>query len=163
MKFKTLLPAAFVFFLTSTMFAADKQILVEIRAPKAVEIGDASIDFFGEHTSAGLPLKQIKQPADGTTNFFQHPFMIYTSYKERRFGIIVWSDASSNRVAQVFPLPIGQNPKPTTEWSRWQRPDYIEKSKLAEDTYIYDVKSADRSTNIPPNCFEIRYKIENAK
>ena len=45
MKFKTLLPAAIVFFLTSTMFAADKTILIELRVPKTVEVGDGTIEF----------------------------------------------------------------------------------------------------------------------
>jgi len=31
---------------------------------------------------------------------------------------------------------------------------------LAISNFMDDQKSADRSTNIPPNCFEVRYKIE---
>jgi hypothetical protein len=164
MKFKTLLPAAIVFFLISTMFAADKTILIELRVPKTAEVGHGSIEFVGEHTSQSYQLMQTKLTADGTTNIFQHSFIIYTSlYKERRFGIVVWPDSPPNMTAQLFPLPIGANPKATIKWSKWQKPDYIENSKKAGDNFMDDVKSADRSTNIPPNCFEVRYKIEDAK
>ena len=55
-----------------------------------------------------------------------------------------------------------QNSKPSG-WSQWQKPDYIENSKYVSSNFMDDVKSPDRSTNIPPDCFEVRYKIENAK
>jgi hypothetical protein len=145
------------------MFAADKKILIELRTPKTVEFSHASVEFIGEHTSAGTPLMQTKRTADGTTNVFSTPFIIYTSlYKERRFAIIVSPDASPKSMAQVFRLPIGQNPKPT-DWSKWHRPSYIENSKNASNNFMDDQKSPDRSTNIPPNCFEMRYRIEDAK
>ena len=163
MKFKTLLPAAIVFFLTSTMFAADKTILIELRVPKTVEVGDGTIEFVGEHSFQRHPLTQIKPTTDGTTNVFHDSFMIYTSYRERRLAIVVWPDSPPKVTAQVFRLPIGANPKATTEWSKWQKPDYIENSKKAGDNFMDDVKSDDCSTNIPPNCFEVRYKIEDAK
>ena len=163
MKFKILLPAAIVFFLTSTMFAADKTILIELRVSKTAEVGHGSIEFVGEHSFQGYQLAQTKLTEDGTTNVFHHSFIIYTSlYRERRFAIAVWPEAPPKMTAQVFPLPIGK-PTATTEWSKWQKPDYIENSKEAGNNFMDDVKSADRSTNIPPNCFEVRYKIEDAK
>jgi len=145
------------------MFAADKKILIEIRAPNTVEFSHASVEFVGEHTSAGTPLMKTKQTADGTTNVFSTSFIIYTSlYKERRFAIIVAPDASRTSMSQVFLLPIGKNLK-QINWSEWRRPDYIENSKDAGSNFMDDQKSPDRSANIPPNCFEGRYKIENVK
>jgi hypothetical protein len=149
-----------VFILTSTMLAADKKIFIELRAPKAVEFSHASVEFVGEHTSAGTPLMKTRHTADGSTNVFSTSFVIYTSlYKERRFAVIVSPDASPQSMAQVFQLPISQNPKPT-HWTEWHRPSYIENSKDVSNNFMDNLSSPDRSTNMPPNCFEMRYKIE---
>lgn len=163
MKLKTLLPTAAVFFLTFAVFAADMKILVEVRAPKTVEFSHATVEFVGEHTAQSSPFVQIKRTEEGTTNVFHESFVIYTSlYKERRFAVIIHLDASPKSMAQVFPLPTGK-PKATIEWSKWQKPSYIENSKDASSNVMDDVKSPDRSTNIPPDCFEVRYKIEDSK
>ena len=70
MKFKNLQPAAVLFLLTSSMLAADKNILFEFRVPKTVEVGHGSIEFVGEHTSQGYQLMQMKQKVDGNTTSF---------------------------------------------------------------------------------------------
>jgi hypothetical protein len=55
-------------------------------------------------------------------------------------------------------LPLPEQPKPTG-WTAWKKPDYLEKSD-AMWTFMHDLKEHDRSTNIPADCFELRYKIE---
>jgi hypothetical protein len=148
MKYKTQLLFVTFTILTLTLFAADKKILIEIRAPDTVEYSHAGVEFVGEHTSAGTPLKQTKQTAEGATNVFSTSFIIYTSlYQERRFAIIVSPGASPKSMSQVFQLPIGKNPKPTN-WSEWHRPDYLENAYVASNNFMDNQKSPDRSTNI---------------
>ena len=160
MKYDAWLSTMLVFFLTSGMFAADMNILVELRAPNAVELSHANVEFVGEHTSSVTPLRQTKHVTDGTNNVFSTSFIIYTSlYNERRFAVIVSPDDSRKDLSQIFRLPIGQKPK-VTNWSEWQRPNYVESSKDASNNFMDEQKSPDRSTNIPPNSFEMRYKIE---
>jgi len=158
---KSLCFAVAVLLFAPTLFAADKTILIELRVPNTVDASHGSIEFVGEHTSQGVHFKDATQTVDGNTNVFQRSFIIYTSlYRERRFAVVVWPGAPPKMMAQVFALPIGPNPKPTTDWSKWQRPKYIEDSKHAGDDFMDDVKSPDISTNIPPDCFEMRYKIQ---
>ena len=40
-------------------------------------------------------------------------------------------------------MPLGANPKATTEWSNWQQPNFLDNSKTVEDNFIDDLKSAD--------------------
>ena len=142
------------------MLAADKKLLVELRAPDTVEFSHAAVEFVGEHTSAGTPLIQTKQRLEGSTNVFSTSFIIYTSlYKERRFAVIASPDGSRRSMSQVFRLAIGRNPNPTN-WSEWRLPDYLENSKDASSNFMDDQKSPDHSTNIPKNSFEMRFKIE---
>ncbi len=162
MKIKTLLPAIVLFFLTSTMFAADKQIFVEIRASQTVDFTHATYDFVGERTAQGGPLKLAVLRKEGTTNVFQETVVLSTVYKEHRYAVIISPAGGRNDVSQVFRLAMRQNSKPSG-WTQWQRPDYVENSKYVVSNFMDDQKSPDRSTNIPPDCFEVRYKIEDSK
>ena len=162
MKIKTLLPAIVIFFLTSTMFAADKQIFIEMRVSQAVDFTHGTYDFVGERTAQGGPLKLAVLRKEGNTNIFQETVVLSTVYREHRYAVIISSGGGRDGVSQVFRLPMRQNSKPSG-WSQWQRPDYVENSKYVVSNFMDDTKSPDRSTNIPPNCFEVRYKIETAK
>ncbi|HZM02083.1 MAG TPA: hypothetical protein VFC44_03580 [Candidatus Saccharimonadales bacterium] len=162
MKIKTLLPAIVLFFLTSTMFAADKQVIFEIRASQTVDFSKGTFEFVAEHSSEGGPLKLAVLRKEGTTNILQETVVPSTVYKEHRYAVIISPEGGRKGVSQVFRLPMRQNSKPSG-WSQWQKPDYIENSKYVSSNFMDDVKSPDRSTNIPPDCFEVRYKIEDSK
>jgi hypothetical protein len=124
-----------------------------------VEFSHATFFFVGEKTAEASPLKSATLREDGTNNIFQETVVLSTVYKERHYAVIISPEGGRKGVSQVFRLPLRQNSKPS-DWSQWKKPDYLESSQEAVPNFMDDQKSADRSTNIPPNCFEVRYKIE---
>jgi len=159
MKFKILSPTVAILFLASTMFGADKKVLIEIRASQTVDFTHCSYDFVGERTAQGGPLKLAVLRKEGTTNVFQETVDLSTVYKEHRYAVIITPAGSLNDVSQVFRLAMRQDSKPSG-WTQWQRPNYVENSRDATSNFMDDQKSPDRSTNTPPNSFEVRYKIQ---
>lgn len=162
MKFKAVFAGVVVFIFTSTMFAGDNKILFEIRTAKTVDFSRAAFEFVGERRAQGRPLATAALRQEGTNNVFQESIVLTTLYRERRFAVIISPDGDGKGVAQVFRLPIHQNSKPS-DWSQWQRPHYLENSRDAISNFMDDRISPERSTNIPPDFFEVRYKIEDAK
>jgi len=161
MKFRTLLLTSAALLVTPAIIAADKTIRFELRVPIAVDCTHAGVELVGEHTSQSCPLLQTKQTVDGKTNIFQHFFTIDNSYRGRGIALMVWPDASPCSTSEVFVLPITYNQK-AMDWSKWHRPDFTENFKNARNNFMEGVTSPDRSTNVPPNTFELRYKIEDS-
>ena len=145
--------------MASTIFAADKKIVFEIRASKTLEFDHATFFFVGERTAEADPLKSASKKEEGTTNIFQETVVLSTIYREHRYAVIISPEGGRKGISQVFRLPISQTSKAST-WSQWQRPDYVENSRDVMSNFMDDQKAPDRSTNSPPNSYEIRYKIE---
>jgi len=141
------------------MFAGDKKVLIEVRASKTLEFGDATLFFVGERTAEIDPLKSFAIRVEGATNIFQETVILSTVYREHRYAVIISPEGGQKGRSQVFRLAMHQNSKPSG-WTQWQRPDYIENSKDALSNFMDDQKSPDRSPNTLPNSFEVRYKIE---
>jgi hypothetical protein len=132
--------------------------IFELRAPKALNVetntGLGLASYSGEE---GTRLWACKQTTNETFQiFFYHDGFVLSEepVKGRVFIIDPWP--ASN---QVFRLPIPSSPKPQ-DWSQWQRPDFLATGDVGW-SFIYDKKINNLSTNIPPDCFELRYKIEN--
>lgn len=129
------------------------QLFYELRAPKTLKFEPlTSVDVVTDLSASGTRLRLMKRSEEGDFVIFSDSCLIFTG--ERRRAMIVHTDGQPS---QVFRLNITRKPWPT-DWSNWQQPDYIEKTH-AMLTFMHDLKNHDRSTNIPPDCFELRFKI----
>jgi hypothetical protein len=157
MRFKIVILTGAILFLMSTIFAADKQIVFELRVPKTVDVSHGTFEFVGEKTAEGHPLKSAVTAGDGSRSFRQ-TVVLSTLYRERHYAVII-SPSGGKGMSQVFRLPIRQNSK-SSDWSQWQRPDYLEDAKSASSNFMDNTSSPDRSTHIPSDSFEIRFMVE---
>ena len=131
----------------------------EVRIPKEANPNlKTQVSLVAYHGEDKTFLSACKQREDGGFMIFQSDYLIFTEDKPQR-GLIVGVRAAP---AQVFRLSIPITPKPT-DWSQWQRPNYIENADAGFSFSVPDSKATGRSTNIPPVCFEVRYKIESKK
>ena len=159
MKHKTILLITAFFVIVSTAFAADKMILhIEIRSQKSASFDtNTGLQFVTDTTSESCLLSRAKQQVDDNFRIFQKSYNLLA--RERRRAIVIYThSAPKNQPQQVFLLSIPRKPK-LTDWTIWQRPDYVETD--ADWNFIRGYTSADRSTNIP-HSFELRYKVERA-
>ena len=67
--------------------------------------------------------------------------------------VVYYSRASTN---QVFLLWIPINSK-AGDWSNWRYPNYVETN--ANSNLSNDYVPPERTTNIPPNSFQMRYRL----
>lgn len=81
-------------------------------------------------------------------------FLLFTEPDNRRAIII--NDFSTRQ--QVFRLSLPHKPK-VQDWSQWVRPDFLATGDVGW-AFIYSRKIQGVTTNIPSDCFELRYKIE---
>ena len=137
----------------------------EVRIPKDAHPDlKTEVSLVGYHGEDRTMLSACKQSEEGAFLVFQSHFLIFTEDKPQR-GFIVTvfpapADVLQRSRAQVFRLSIRKTPKPS-DWSQWQRPNYIEIGDAGWTFSYPDSKVAGRSTNVPPVCFEMRYKIES--
>ena len=130
------------------------KIFYEMRAPKTAELdGHAHFEFVTDQGSTGSPLDFAgKREEDG---FIVYYATCLLAPSERRRAVMYRPIRSP---AQVFVLAIPRPPKPV-DWSDWQRPVYVEQSIDASWTFMHDLKQQQRSTNLPRDCLEVRYRI----
>ena len=157
MKFKNLLMVAVLVILGLSARASDKSIFyVEIRCLKGIEIKSnagvySGLNFRTDHTTVGTPLSLTKQREDGEFKIFQQTFK---PKNENPRAIII---TPCNQTDQVFLISLPHKLQPM-DWTNWQRPNYVETN--AASNFRFNYIPPDRSTNISPNSFEFRYKIE---
>ena len=97
-----------------------------------------------------------KQTNDADHLVFQRHFLIFQDDSPKR-GLII---QALPEPAQVFRLAFERKLKPT-DWTPWQGPSYLEKGDAGATFFLPDNRAKNRSTHVPPNCFELRYKISN--
>ena len=132
----------------------------EIRIPKTAsyDMNQTRVAYVASHGVKALNLWACKRHDDAGFAVFQKEFLIFAESKPQR-GLIIQSLPAPS---QVFRLSIPQTPRPQ-DWSPWQRPDYVEIGGAVWSFYMPDSQVNSRSTNVPPVCFEIRYKIDREK
>lgn len=119
--------------------------------PKTTRIDLATSS--GEDGSFLWGYNQKIQKEDGQFLIFD-PDSFLLKEDSRRALII--DDSSTPR--QVFRLNLPRRPK-AQDWSQWQRPDFLCKGDVGW-AFMYNQKIQGIITNIPPDCFELRYKVE---
>ena len=70
---------------------------------------------------------------------------------------VIFGSEDESKLSQVFVLPIPPKPK-AAGWSDWRRPDYLE-GRSASGTFMDGTTHYSRTTNIPPDCLEFRYRV----
>ncbi len=158
MKLKPLIHIALLALCTSAALADDTaKFLYELRAPKTLKFDPlTSFELVTEEDASGTRLRLTKRREEGDFVVFADSCLIFEGHTRRAMIVTV-----AGQPSQVFRLTIPSTPKPA-DWTKWQRPDYTEKSD-AMWTFMHDLKKHDRSTNVPPNAFELRFKITEHK
>ncbi len=132
------------------------EIFYEMRAPKTAKLdGDAHFELVTDQGSSGIPLHLADKREEGDSVVYYATSILAPS--ERRRAVMFRPIRSP---AQVFVLAIPSPPK-AVDWTDWQCPVYVEQSIDASWSFMHDLKQHQRSTNLPPDCLEVRYRITN--
>jgi hypothetical protein len=139
---------------TSVALARDTfNFFYELRAPKTLKFDPlTSFDVVTEDSASGTRLQLTKRREDQDFVVFADSCLIFDGQKRRAMVVTI-----AGQPSQVFCLTTPRSPKPV-DWTKWQRPDYTEQTD-ATWTFMHDLKKHDRSTNVPPDSFELRFKI----
>src|ERR1035441_10376065 len=157
-KWGSIFTVVVFFALSLTVFAADEiKLQVEVRYSKSAPFDtNTDLEFVTDTTSEGGLLHQAKENDDDDFRIFQNSFNLLA--RERRRSIIIYTHSlPKNQPDQVFLLSMPRKPK-AMDWTIWRHPDYV--ATNADWNFIRGYKSANRSTNIPANSFELRYRVE---
>ena len=131
----------------------------ELRAPKALNPDPKTrvslASWSGESGHFLWAFSQKEQKEEGGYLIFQPDGFVLHPEPESRRALIIQDLPAS---AQVFRLSLARTPK-ATDWTHWLRPDCIAKGNVGWSV-IYNQKMDVVSTNVPRDCFEMRYKIE---
>ena len=154
MKLRHLIHIVLLALCTSAALAGDAfTFFYELRAPKKLKFDPlVSFDVVTEDSASGTRLRLTKRSEEGDFVVFADSCLIFDGHE--RWAMVV---KIAGQPSQVFRLTIPSKPK-AVDWTKWQRPDYTEKTD-AMWTFMRDLKKHDRSTNIPPDSFELRFKI----
>ncbi len=122
--------------------------------PKTTRFSLVSASTEDGHYLWGYNQKEQKEE-DGFL-IFQPDQFVLTSERDGNRAVVI-QDQSYSKPAQVFRLSLPGSPKPK-DWSPWQRPDFLARGDVGW-SLIYKQKITGFSTNVPPDSFELRYKI----
>jgi hypothetical protein len=126
-------------------------LVFELRVPKTMANAPLTrFELTTEEGSSGADLRSVKQREEGGFLIFEDSLLLF---QNTRRALIVGKQPS-----QVFELSIPPNPN-VTDWSQWRRPDYLANGDAGWD-FMNQQNKQGRSTNIPPSCFQLHYKIE---
>jgi hypothetical protein len=134
-------------------------LVCELRAPKVLNpdsktrVSLASCSSESGHFLWAFNQKEQKE--EGGFLLFQPDSFVLHAEPESRRAVIVQKFPAP---AQVFRLSLPKNPN-AADWSQWRRPDCTADGDVGWSV-IYNQKLQGVSTNIPSDCFELRYKIE---
>ncbi len=134
-------------------------LVCQLRVPKSVSPNPKTTRVSlatctGEDSYYLWGYNQKEQKEEGSAFIFEPEFLLHAEPESRRALII--DDYSTP--AQVFRLSLPRNPK-ARDWSQWQRPDFLARGDVGW-AFIYNQKIQGVITNVPSDCFELRYKIE---
>jgi hypothetical protein len=158
MKLKNILQIAGFLVLVLPVFASDKSVLrVEIRFQKTAVYDTNTYLAFGTDNKIEFdPLSSAEQREDGEFKVLQKRYNLLP--KDHRYAVITYINRKPrNWPDQVFLLSLPLKQKPM-DWTNWQHPNYVETNAVSNFRFNYT--PPDRSTNVPPNSFELRYKVE---
>ena len=124
----------------------------ELRAPKSRKFDPSTkLDLCADDQIYGTRLELTRRRDEGDYAVFSESWLVF-GYERRRVLVVSFNDGSPS---QVFSLPEQFK---VADWSGWERPDYMAGSDVAWDI-VYG-RTIDRSGAIPPDCFELRCRLQ---
>jgi len=139
-------------------------LIFQLRIPQSQKFSrDTRIDFVTQDGADGTELRHLKPKNEGDALVFQDEWLIFAARRPRRAILVEPPPKTGEKLSttQVFKLSIPGVPVPS-DWSKWQKPDSVEQGP-ASWNFIYNQPAINRKTKIPPDAFELRYKIEKRK
>ena len=135
-------------------------LICQLRVPKSVSPNPKTtrIDLAtstGEDGHFLWGYNQKVQKEDGRFLIFEPDDFVLDTEPDSRRAVIIDDFSTPN---QVFRIPLSRKPK-VQDWSQWQRPDFLATGDVGW-AFIYKRKIQGVITNIPPDSFELRYKVE---
>ena len=122
-----------------------------------------TVALIAAHGEDATRLMDCKQSDAEGFLIFRREFLLHRESRTER-GLVVapyYTGGGTNNTAQVFRL--SNLVIAPTDWSKWQKPDYIENGNAAWTFLLEDRKVPGRSTNLPGKCFELHYGIERSR
>ncbi len=135
------------------VFVCELRVLKTLNPDRETSVRLAS--WSGESAHFLWAFKQKEQKQEGDYLIFQPDGFVLHTEPEPRRALIVQNKAGS---AQVFRLSLERSAE-AKDWTQWQRPDCVAKGAVGW-SLIYNQKMDVVSADVPPDCFEMRYKIE---
>jgi hypothetical protein len=137
---------------------ASQVLICQLRVPKSVSPNPKAtrVDVVTSSGAEGTFLwdqNQKVQKEDGQFLIFEPRY--FSLDTDSRRALIV-DDRSTPQ--QIFRLHLPRSPK-VQDWSEWRHPDFLVRGD-AGWAFIYNQKMQGIITNVPPDSFELRYKIE---
>ena len=127
---------------------------VQLRVSESVWVDPKTkLAFRRDHTIEGDLISRSDSSLTNGYRLFRKFFELETRDQSKAL-VIDLGHASTN---QVFLLSIALKPKPT-DWTNWRYPDYLETNAVSNLRFKY--VPPDRTTNVPPDSFQLRYRIE---
>jgi hypothetical protein len=127
---------------------------VQLRAPASVPVDPATqLAFRREHTIDGILISATDSSLTNDFHVFRHSFE-WRSDDQPKALVVYLSRTSTD---QVFLLSIALNAQ-AGDWTNWRYPDYLETNAVSNLRFNY--VPPDRKTNVPPNSFQLRYRIQ---
>ncbi len=124
----------------------------ELRAPKSRKFDPSTkLDLCTDDQIYGTRLELTQRRDEGDYAVFSESWLVF-GYERRRTLVVSFNDGSPS---QVFSLPEQFK---VVDWSEWERPSYMAGPDVSWD--ICYGRSIDRSAAIPPDCFELRYRLQ---
>lgn len=125
----------------------------ELRVPRTLKFDpETRLNLVTDVIWSGTSLHLTERRDEGEFVVFAHSFLV-SDYEKKR-AIIV---SPTGQPSQIFILSIPRRAKPI-DWTEWQRPTYTDKAYV-EKRFLDGAKDYD--TNIPSDCFELRFQITN--
>ena len=134
--------------------------ICELRVPKTVNLDPKTTrlslaTWKGESGTYLWAYNQKEQKEEGSFLIFQPDSFVLFKEPDGRRAMIVGNFPDE---VQVFCLSLDRYPK-AQDWSQWRRPDFLAKGDVGW-AFIYKQKIDVVSSNVPPDSFELRYKVE---
>ena len=129
----------------------------ELRAPAGVKLNPDTNFLVVSHTSASkTPASSTAQKAEGGFTVFSGGTLIEEA--DGPYAIIAYL---RDKPSQVFVLPLAAKPD-VTDWTDWRKPDYLESTTEKSDAVwtFMTGRDAPRLREIPPDSFQVRYRID---
>lgn len=129
---------------------------LQMRMPENVRLDPLAKSYIVHDRSEAAASRWFRRSLireEGGYKVFKDSFTIFPQFGRQEIVV-----QPGYHPAQVFHLSL-PSPLKAMDWTAWHLPDYIESSNTIA-AYKHDLDPKFHSISLPPDCFQIRYKIE---